>query len=374
MNTIAHLHFTTSNNTIYYRYRLPSGSYEPLGKDRRLAELAAIGMNARRDNEIKVNNLPVSGNGKTIGDLISLYEEVKLRSTKSKATAKEWKRKFKLYHVWMSGWKVAKVGVMDLDVLLEEKALTYDTYRLHRLLFAELFTYALGKGWRREIDGNPGKSLLPPKLARIKGAKIRKRMSLEVFNAIRKEAPQWLTLAMDLALHIGIRRGDICHLKLSDFREGCLFFIPSKTADMLSPVAIKIPLTAALKELVRKSRLMTPLSPYFLHRSNSYVRTAMAEERQHITQIIPEQLTRYFKKARDKAVNNNPGLFKVYKTEELPTYHEVRSLCAKLYQQQGRDRKDIQLLLGHADESMTQFYQEGYGVEWQEARAGLELS
>lgn len=273
----------------------------------------------------------------------------------------------------MGGWKVSKVSVMDLDLMLEEKALSYDTYRLRRLLCAELFTYALGKGWRREIDGNPGKALLPPKLARIKVAKLRKRMSLEIFKAIRAQAPPWLQLAMDLSLHIGIRRGDISNLKLEGFKDGCLYFIPSKTADMLSPVAIKIPLTKEIKEILSRSRSMALLSPFFLHRSNMRYRCNKVV-RQHRAQVVSDQITRYFKITRDEAQKEQPELFKAFKKDsELPSFHEIRSLFAKLYKNQGRRIDEIQLLLGHADESMTKLYQSGYEIEWQEARAGLKL-
>ena len=274
----------------------------------------------------------------------------------------------------MGDWQVAKVTVLHLDELLEEKALSYDPYRLHRLLIAEMFTYALGKGWRREVDGNPGKALLPPKLTRIKVPKIRKRMTLDVFYAIRAEAPPWLQVGMDLALHIGIRRGDLCTLTLDAFKDGYLYLIPSKTADLLSPTAIKIALTSELREIAHTARNMSPLSPYFLHRSYASRSTYTAAERKHRTQILPEQVTRYFKRAQTKAVNNNPELFKHYKTQELPTFHEIRSLCAMLYQRQGRSRQDVQVLLGHADENLTEMYQSGYGVQWQEATAGLKLS
>lgn len=89
MSNIANLHFTKSNGVIYYRYRLPDGNYESLGKDKKIAELAAAGLNLNRQGAVKTNNLPVGGNSKTIRNLINLYEPVKLRSSKSRATKKE---------------------------------------------------------------------------------------------------------------------------------------------------------------------------------------------------------------------------------------------------------------------------------------------
>jgi len=358
----------------YYRYLMPSGEYESLGKDHEAAVIAATALNDKRESEVKAQGLPVGAGGKTMMQLIELYEPVKLRTTKSAATEKEWRRKFKRYREWMGDWKVAKVTVLHLDQLLEEKAPQYDPYRLHRLLVSELFTYGLGKGWRRQINGNPGKALLPPKLAREKGQKMRKRMTLEIFKAIRKEAPDWLKVAMDLALQIGIRRGDICELKLESFKDGHLFFIPSKTVDLPTPAAIKIPLTRELKDIEAAARDLPPLSPCFLHRQNSFHRAGEATARKYRSEVLPEQLSRHFAIARDAAVLARPDLFKGLKPNELQTFHEIRSLCAKLYQRQGRSVEQVQLLLGHADIGMTEVYQEGYGVEWQEAVAGLNVT
>ncbi len=178
--------------------------------------------------------------------LIDAFEAVKLRATKSAKTAAEVSRKLQRYREWMGEWPVATVRVEQLDELLEEKAPTADPYRLHRLLLKELFAYALGKGWRREFDGNPGAALLPPKLAREKKPKQRKRLSLDQYRAIYEQAPEWLQVAMDISLQTGLRRGDICRLKFEDYHEGCLHVIPAKTKDLPDPVAIKIKAGSAL--------------------------------------------------------------------------------------------------------------------------------
>ena len=50
-----------------------------------------------------------------------------------------------------------------------------------------------------------------------------------------------------------------------------------------------------------------------------------------------------------------------------PTFHEVRSLAARLYAEQG---VDAQALLGHESPDMTALYRDVRGSEWIEIRLG----
>lgn len=351
---------------VYYRYRMPDGTFKALGKDELRAKQLAIALNAKREQR----ELARQAEGRTMAELIEFYEPIKLASTKSDASRTEWKRKFKRYKEWMGSWRVPQVTVQQLDELLAVRAPDYDPYRLHRLLLKELFTIAIGKGWRKESEGNPGNALLPPRLSgRVKGQKLRKRMTEDQFWAIHAQAHEWLRLGMELALHIGIRRGDISRLKNSQFHDGYLFFIPSKTADLTDPAAIKIKMTEVLKDLHTRSQNLAPLSPFYLHRSQAQREGFV--DREHRTQVLPEQLSRHFKTARDKAVKANPDLFRGLQEEELPTFHEIRSLCARRYTAQGMDIERVQSLLGHASSEMTAYYNNDPDkIVWQEVSIG----
>ena len=83
---IANFSGRQAKGTMYYRYRMPDGAYVSLGKDWVAAEIAARVLNQKRDREVKANNLPVGANGRTMRQLIDLYEPVKLRSSKSMAS------------------------------------------------------------------------------------------------------------------------------------------------------------------------------------------------------------------------------------------------------------------------------------------------
>lgn len=56
--------------------------------------------------------------------------------------------------------------------------------------------------------------------------------------------------------------------------------------------------------------------------------------------------------------------------EQRPTFHEIRSLGARLYEAQGIDP---QALLGHKDRRMTEVYTDERKVEWQEVTPSLCL-
>lgn len=353
MQRIPYLHTTTSRGVVYYRYHLPDGSYEPLGTDKAKAEV-----DAKQLNIIRAEKEAARASGRhTIRTAIAEFRPVKLRMSKSPATHEQWQIKFRQYETHIGDWHVDNITVRQLDEFLQGIAPLYDPYRTHRLLLGELFTYAIGRGWRDQVRGNPAKALLPPKLARPKPEKVRQRLSAREFEAIRMVAPPWLQLAMDMARLIGIRRGDICRLKLSDFRDGALHLIPEKTADLPSPAAIRIPLQGPLLGLYTRAKTLPPQSDYFLRKNNSFARTGRSRERVVDSQVLPEQLSRHFKKAVAAAGLNKLG---------APTFHEIRSLCAREYRDKGWEVKRVQLLLGHADEGMTQYYQSGAGVVWQD--------
>ncbi len=356
MFDIPNLHSVVSKGITYYRYRLPNGQYQSLGVDAAGAQRMALELNIIRAEK--------EASRVTMNFVIEEFRPVKLRGSKSDATREIWSSRLDRYAEWIGTWDVSHTTVRMLDDLLLEKAPGYEPYRCHRLLLGELFVYAIGRGWREQSLGNPAKALLPPKLARQREVKRRKRMTLAQFFIIRAVAPEWLQIAMDLALLIGIRRSDVCYLKFSNFDGGYLRFIPAKTADLPTPAAISIKINDELQEIVDRARALRPASEYFIHKHNSFVRTGMAADREDVTQVLPEQLSRKFR----AILRSLDEEFAGYDDEELPTYHEVRSLCARTYRDKGWPIEKIQLLLGHADESMTEHYQSGAGVVWQEMK------
>ncbi|WP_236685865.1 tyrosine-type recombinase/integrase [Pseudoxanthomonas suwonensis] len=80
---------------------------------------------------------------------------------------------------------------------------------------------------------------------------------------------------------------------------------------------------------------------------------------------MPDKLTCEFKVAREAAKMEG---------DKPPTFHEVRSLGgAMLMQEKGWTLKQVQELMGHASEAMTENYLEGHDIPWQEVTPGLSL-
>jgi enterobacteria phage integrase len=80
---------------------------------------------------------------------------------------------------------------------------------------------------------------------------------------------------------------------------------------------------------------------------------------------MPEQLSRAFADARDEAGIDG---------ENPPTFHEIRSLGGAMLREAGWSKVQVQELMTHTSESMTQHYLDGHDAPWTEVRTGIALS
>lgn len=233
------------------------------------------------------------------------------------------------------------------------------TRQQFRLLLQWIFAGAVEEGW---MDANPA---LVTKAR--KPERQRQRLTLEAYNAIREKAAPWLQRAMDLSLVTLLRREDVCSVRFSDWRDGCLWVVPQKTEGSTG-VRLQIEVAAGgeLEQLLRSCRDEV-LSPFIIHRKPEKARPRhmRAGDREHHTQVLPEQLSRAFQEARELAgiEGDNP-----------PTFHEIRSLGGKLLRDQGWTLDQVQALMGHASEEMTKLYMEGHEVPWQRVTTGIKLA
>ncbi|MGH8528619.1 MAG: tyrosine-type recombinase/integrase, partial [Nevskiales bacterium] len=214
---------------------------------------------------------------------------------------------------------------------------------------------AVQEGW---IDNNPAGATKRIRTGDIE--KKRTRLTLDQYRAIYEQAPAWLRNAMDIGLTTLLRRGDICRLKFSDYRDdGCLYVVPAKTADS-TQVRLRI---AVAEVLVTRCR-DNVASTYLVHRlpQKAKPRHLRASHREHHTQVLPEQLTRAFDAARDAC-----KLFEG--VEHPPSFHEIRSLGGQLYLERGWTIEQIQTLMGHASKDMTELYLAGHDAPWTDVSA-----
>ncbi|WP_334157888.1 tyrosine-type recombinase/integrase [Oryzomicrobium sp.] len=202
-----------------------------------------------------------------------------------------------------------------------------------------VFGAAIGKGW---LKANPAADLTT-------AAPITKRarLTLDAFKAIYAKANPVLQHAMEIALMTGMRRTNVMNLQWSQVKEGYLWVEHAKKG-----LKVRVPLSmylAAMKwtlgDVIGRCRTAT-VSRYLLHHQRH---VGLAKPGDKIRDKTIEQL---FREAREEAGING---------QNPPTFHEIRSLAARLWKEQGID---VRVLLGHKTEAMSALYQDSRGAEW----------
>lgn len=217
----------------------------------------------------------------------------------------------------------------------------------------DFFNAAVAKGWALT---NP---VLVTKAAHVEVQ--RARLTLDDFLAIHKVAMRdyapWLARAMEFALVTGQRREEVANLGPRDVRDGKLWIVPAKTDKHGVRICIPLELRLAavnwsVGEVIARCR-DNVLSRHFVHHSTFAGRVKPGDR------VRPHTLTAWFAEARDKSGRTWP----VGSTP--PSFHEIRSLAARLYHDQG---VNAQALLGHKSPEMTALYRDSRGAEWTEVK------
>lgn len=148
---------------------------------------------------------------------------------------------------------------------------------------------------------------------------------------------------MDLAVLTGQRISDLCAMSWEDVREGYLYVEQKKTGAKLAiPVALRLDeLDMSLEGILAKCRNLS---------GGKNIISSTAGKA-----LSPATVSGNFRKARELSGLSFSG--------EPPSFHELRSLSARLYDKQaGEDF--AQHLLGHKSGVMTAKYRDDRGREW----------
>lgn len=204
-----------------------------------------------------------------------------------------------------------------------------------------LFRRGMNLGW---MDSNPAEATETKRVA-VKRA----RLTLEQFRAIHAVAHQvseWLPHAMMLALVTGADRSTIAGLQSDSVADGCLTYQRGKTGVWIAvPLRLRLNvLGVTLEELTRHRTGV--VSRYLVHH------VAVHGNAPAGSKVFTDRISKAFTAARVLA-----GI----PEEAAPTFHEIRSLAARLYKEQGG--VDVQALLGHTTAKMTEKYVDPRGVE-----------
>jgi integrase len=191
----------------------------------------------------------------------------------------------------------------------------------------------------------------------------RSRLTLEKFQAIYMTAAErqpWIARSMELAIVTAQRREDVSNMLFSDAKDGFLSVAQSKTGMKLRiPTSVRLDaLGLTLEEVIRRCR-DTVASKWMLH----YARRRGS--RVAGNQVMPQAITRSFAEVRDatEGVTWDEG-------KTPATFHEIRSLAARLYAEQ-YGPEFAQAILGHKSASMTEMYRDVRGSEWVEVKLAV---
>lgn len=254
-----------------------------------------------------------------------------------------------------------------------------------RSIYIDLYKIAIGKGVEG-IESNIAEKTLNPS-AKVQRERLTFSHLDSVINAYKYEPHRMSAL---LSLLTGQRRTDLCLMrkvkgkdwderykayrknpnhfvtgeytgfnKLVEhapysFIEGnelCVFQL--KTGNLL-----RIPLTLGINRLgitigdvVKKANLFK-FSPFVLHHTVARAQNKVGDP------LHPDTVSRTFAKSVKRS-----GIEFVLNP---PTFHELRSLCERLYRDQGINTKR---LLGHKREAMTEVYNDVRGCDWSQVEA-----
>lgn len=341
-----------------FKYRHPISKKEVwAGTDRDRAFAAARKANAAL---IDTNDVfgKIVGRGETIADAIRVFRAEDMPGRKwAPKTAELYRSILKRIDGEVGARELGGFAVRDCAEFVRTVTDGARARQQFRLVLGWVLACAVEEGW---IDLNPA---LQTRKAFYE--RQRERLTEDAYKAIWDVAAPWLRNAMDLSLLTLLRREDVVSARFADVHDGALWIVPAKT-EGTTGARLKIALTGDLVDVVGRCR-DDVLSPYLVHRLPEKARPKQqrARDRDHHTQVLPEQLSRAFADARELAGIAGPN---------PPTFHEIRSLGGALLRKAGWSEAQVQALMAHADVDMTRGYLEGHEQPWTEVQPGIKLA
>lgn len=342
-NLPTYLYAHQRNGKTYYAYRHPqTGKLHGMGSNKVAAIRAAQQLNAHFQSPDDANRVrAVLGGGRPFSDLLDRYQQVQTESRLSPVTQRQ-----RAWQVGVLRSRWGDMAVADLttpmiaDFLSERPASMSNAFRS---LLLTVLNQGIAEGW---IEKNP------VTVTQSRKAKVqRDRLSLEQYHAIRAQSADYIQDAMHLSLLTLQRREDIVAMRFTDIVDGCLYVTQKKTKQQ-----IRIQIEGELELLLLRIRqLGIAGAEHLIH-----LRKTVGPGKAGLPPCL-DRISAGFQEARDRAGIGG---------ESPPSFHEIRSLGARLYEKQGIDP---QALLGHKSRQMVEKYLDARGSDWTEATACLKL-
>jgi integrase len=241
-----------------------------------------------------------------------------------------------------------KVVADALEAIAEHRGAR--TAQACRSVLKTAFSAAMAKGL---MDSNPALVTDAVKV-RVQRTRFTWETFQQVWRALDSE-PAWLRNATALALISGQRREDIVSAAFGDISDEVWRLTQAKTGRKLAiPLDLRLDvLGMSLRDVVAACRRTAVVSRHLIHQTQPRGNSPVGAP------IFQDTLTKRFTAAVQQVLG--PG-------ETLPTFHELRSLSKRLYDDQGG--VDTKALLGHSTERMAAVYKDARGAEFERVRIG----
>lgn len=192
--------------------------------------------------------------------------------------------------------------------------------------------------WSRGIiENNPADRLERPE-CKVKRERLNLDEFLKILKIAKLCAPEYLYIGMLTALVSGRRLCEIVNISMDDITDNYLNIKTAKKGVIVSlPLDLKL---EAIGTSLRDLFIMTRGKKYLIEREGSKPR------------VTSNSLSTWFSKMREAS-----GIVAI-DGRTPPTFYEIRSLSALLYNEQGID---IKKLLGHRSVSSTLIYTDRRG-------------
>jgi len=272
--------------------------------------------------------------------------------TLAKNTMISYRSKSKAIVEEMGDLALGRLTVQDTAKALDSiaKKRGKSTAQVARAVLIAAFGKAITKGY---METNPALVTETQKSAVVR-SRFTEAAFLKVWAALQG-GPTWLRNATLLGVLTGLRREDIAGLKFTDVVDDHLLVAPKKSQGR---VKIAIPLElysqvmkVSLKDAIAACRRTGVVSQYMIHQTEHTGRGAPG------LKISLSSISGRFTDWVVKALGEG---------ENLPTFHELRSLCKRLYLEQGNI--DTKALLGHLADSSASLYENNRGAEFKKVK------
>lgn len=362
---------TDVGGRLYYRYRNPStGKFHGMGTDKAAAVSDALALNAAilaRMAGTRIERIAVQdASGPKLSALILTHlEHCEKLHAKGKLAANTIKTKRSIGNAIARAKGQISIGVFSVrdavDILAAYLEANPPKERMAQAIRSEgieIFKTAIAEGLATD---NPFL-----KTRAVSAQVQRARLVLDSYRQIHAtsaELPAWITHSIELAIVTGQRREDIACIEFRPrtgatawVESGALYVIQQKTGNRVAiPLSLRLDvLGLELGDVIARCR-DNIVSRYAVHHTRPYGNCRPGD------QVWIDTITKGFARARDLASSRSEQpLWEAGKTP--PTFHELRSLAERLYNEQGN--VDTQLLLGHKDPRSTAIYKDTRGAEW----------